>query len=142
MTFTYNFDSAFTNTEQVRLLIGDTTSPGDLADEEIDYLLGVHTSVGGAAMAAGRTLLLRYAKDVDKAVGDLKISASQKYKAFKEAMDELEVLVSSSETTDIYVGGISFDERQTDTTDTDLPPLQTRTGIHDFIQPRGLQSDD
>lgn len=63
----------------VRFLLGDTdVTNALLEDEEITALLETYGSADYTAAAAARSLSARFAGQVDKAVGDLKISFSQK----------------------------------------------------------------
>lgn len=63
----------------VRFLLGDTdVTNALLEDEEITALLETYGSADSTAAAAARSLSARFAGQVDKAVGDLKISFSQK----------------------------------------------------------------
>jgi len=71
---------------QVRLLIGDVIAiDPQMQDEEIDWLVSQEQNVYAAAAACADSLAARYARQVDKAVGDLRISFSQKQAAY-EAM--------------------------------------------------------
>lgn len=74
----------------VRLRLGDT-NPSDIQfqDEEITLLVTLEGSADAAALAAAQALAFRYAKEVDKWVGDLKILASQKAKRYQELYESL-----------------------------------------------------
>ena len=72
-----------TEKDRVRLLIGDTdTDDRQFLDEEINALISIYGSADAAAAAAARGLAAKYSRYADKWVGDLKILASQKAKAF------------------------------------------------------------
>lgn len=132
MAFTYDGDPGRSSRDEVRFLLGDTTSPGDLSDEEVDYLLATYTTAGSAALNGARTLMAKFAGEVDRQVGDLRISASQKYRQYSALIAELVEVASRTTPNNIYVGGQSRDERVTDEQDTDLPPPRFTVGQDDF----------
>lgn len=132
MAFTYDGDPGRSSRDEVRFLLGDTTSPGDLSDEEVDYLLATFTTVGSAALNGARMLMAKFAGEVDRQVGDLRISSSQKYRQYSGLIVELEAIASRTTPSDIYVGGQSIEERVTDEQDTDLPPSRFTVGQDDF----------
>lgn len=64
-------------------MIGDTSSSARLfSDEELKALITTYGSASAAAIAAAKSLAAKYSGEADKWVGDLKILASQKSKAF------------------------------------------------------------
>lgn len=71
--------------DQVRFLLGDTdTSDAMLSDQEITALLGLYSSTAEAAAQGARSLSARYARQVDREVGDLKVMFSQRAKHFAD----------------------------------------------------------
>jgi len=133
VTFTYTNAPATDTTDAVRFLIGDTVSPGDLSDEEIAFLLTTYSdNVGRAAMAAVSALIAKFAKDVDKQVGDLRIFSSQKVRAYERARQYLESILNVYAPLEIYAGGLSYDEQESDDLDTDLPQSFFRRRMHDM----------
>jgi hypothetical protein len=91
MPWTYSGDPAANDKDEVRFLIGDTNVDDQLmSDEELNYLIAVEVDAGssysnyGAAAAACDVLAAKYAKLIDKSVGSLSISYSQKYQHFIE----------------------------------------------------------
>lgn len=142
MTFTYTGLDFSTDLAQVRLLIGDTVSPGDLTDEEIAYFLTTYTTVGGAALAAVRGLIANFASVVDKAVGDLKISASQKFKHYMALLPVVEAAASATDPLEMYSGGIQVSEEIADDADTSITKPRFKIGMHDEDVPlNSLRSD-
>lgn len=84
MAWTYD-PKLVTDKDRVRLLLGDTSSSAPLLqDEEIAGLIAVYGGAHAATIAAARALAAKYSREADKWVGDLKILASQKSKAFLE----------------------------------------------------------
>ncbi len=134
MTFTYDSsDPGATTRDQIRLMVGDTDT-GDqiMQDEEIAYFVTTYTSVGSAAVAVARSILSIFARQVTKAVGDLRINASDRYKAYAEHIANLEELALATDPYQIYVGGQSFNEINSDRRDSDLPQGRFAVGMHDF----------
>ena len=135
MTFTYTGLDFSTDLAKVRLLIGDTVSPGDLTDEEIAYFLALYTTVGGAAIAAVRALIANFASVVDKAVGDLKISASQKFKHYTAMLPIIEASAAATDQTEMYAGGIQQSEEDDDDANTSITHPRFKIGMHDEDTP-------
>jgi hypothetical protein len=80
-----------TDRDLVRFWVGDTNADDpQIWNEEIDALLAATTSVEAAAVDAARAILARYARAVDKSVGDLKISYGQRRDAYRALLAELE----------------------------------------------------
>lgn len=123
--------------DKVRLLIGDTFSTDpQLSDEEIDAILALYGSVARTAVGACRMLAAKYSRNADKWVGDLKILASQKAKAYLALAEELEdaggnaLGVSSGVPT---AGGINVTEKELAQDDTTRVVPFFRRGLHDNL---------
>ena len=142
MTWTYDSsDPGATDKDQIRLMVGDTdTSDQLLQDQEIAYFLTTYTTVGSAAVASARAILSIFARQVTKAVGDLRISASDRFKAYQEHLANLEDMALATDPYEIYAGGLSDAEVETDRADEDLRQARFRVGIHDF--PRTAEPED
>jgi len=128
MTWTYAGNPAASNTAAVRFEIGDTDSTDPLiTDEEIAYLLTQNGTVSLAAVAACEAIAAKFARMVDKAVGDLRLSASQKhaqYLALAATLKRKGALKNAMP----YSGGISIADKQANESDTDrVPPPFTIT---------------
>ena len=121
--FTYNpillgSTNASASMTEVRLLVGDTDSTDpQLWDDEITYLIDRQGSVRSAAVAACETLAAKYARRADKQVGDLRVSASQRSKAYHALADRLSLDLSL--TAIPSAGGISIADKQSTVSDTD-----------------------
>ncbi|MBW2672586.1 MAG: hypothetical protein JRD89_04105 [Deltaproteobacteria bacterium] len=89
---TWSYDSTLpTDKDKVRFHIGDTDQSDQLLqDEEISYLLGETTNVLLAASRAAKAIAARFSRQADKAVGDLRISLSQKAQAYMSLAADLE----------------------------------------------------
>ena len=118
MTVTYTPDFTLAR-DQNRLLIGDTdTTAAQLTDEEIAWLVTQERTTYKAAAACCRAIAGKYARQVDKSVGDLKVSLSQKQKAYRELAAELSLRGGTYAVP--TAGGISIADRDAYEADTDL----------------------
>lgn len=119
MTWTYGGDPAANDRDKVRFLIGDTdTNDQQVSDEEIAYLLTSEGSVPGAAVAAVQALIAKFSRLVDKSVGDLSISYSQRVGQYEKLLRQL-VQRRALRTGTPYAGGISESDKDTVEADTD-----------------------
>jgi hypothetical protein len=90
MTWSYNSNPLTSNLDAVRFLVGDTDiTDTQLQDEEITYLLTVEGGVRFAAYKAAKAIASKYARKVDRNVGDLRISFSQKYRQYLDLAQAL-----------------------------------------------------
>jgi len=134
MSWTY--DTSLPNDrDRVRLLIGDTlTQDQQLSDEELDAMLEIYGATISTAIAACRALAAKYARYADKWVGDLKILASQKSRAYFKLAEELQSAGSSALGTALAVptaGGIWVGEKEMAESDADRVEPFFRRGMHD-----------
>jgi hypothetical protein len=118
MSFSYDTSLA-TSKDRVRFAIGDTDKDDpQFSNEEITALLTIYGSVTVTASAAARALSAKYSREADKWVGDLKILASQKARAYKDLAESLESAATSA-TGVPSAGGISVAQKQAYEADTD-----------------------
>lgn len=130
MATTYSGNPADSSKDAVRFWVEDTAAPFALTDEEIAYVLTIYPSAQGAASACARALAAKYAKLVDKEVGDLKIKYSQRQKAYLDLADRLDSqdgLVGLMP----YAAGISIADKDAVDADTDRPVPPIRVGQFD-----------
>lgn len=132
MTFTYGGDPSANSRDKVRFLLQDTVSPGNLSDEEIAFLLAEEATAELAALAGARTLHAKFAQQVTKAVGDLRLALSDRARAWAETIARLEETVARAGPVGIYAGGQSKDEARDDEQDTDLVQPRFEIAMHDF----------
>lgn len=131
MSWTYN-PSLNTSRDRVRLYIGDTdTDDQQLSNEEIDAMLLLDASVFAAAAMAARTLAAKYARQADKWVGDLKILASQKARAYHELAETLTAKSTSFVGTPT-AGGVLVAEKETAAANTALVQPYLSRGRDDY----------
>lgn len=143
-TWTYSGDPGSSDLDKVRFLIGDT-DPEDrmLGDEEILYVLADRGSVYSAASIACLGLAARFSREVDKQVGDLKISAEQRAKHYQTLHEHYASQAGESGGMSPYVlaapyaGGISRSDRQAQIDDTDrrAPAFQEGAMDHPGFSP-------
>jgi hypothetical protein len=96
VSWSYDASPLTSNLDAVRFLVGDTDSADQqLQDEEITYLLTVGGGVRMAAYKAAKALASKYARKIDRGVGDLRISYSQKYRQYLTLAEALRVDMAS-----------------------------------------------
>lgn len=134
MTWTYDdTDPGGSDKDQVRLMVGDTDSADEqLTDEEITYFLTTYTTVGSAAVYAARAILAEVSRQVTRAVGDLRISLSDRAKAYRELIKDLEEMADASDPWQVYMGNQSLADRDADRANTDLGQPPFEVGMHDY----------
>ena len=132
----WTYDSLIkTDRDQVRFIIGDTNADDpQLEDGEIDFLLTAEGTVSGAAVAACRALVAKYARLCDKWVGDLKILASQKQLHYSRLLETLQTPSGASALRAIpSAGGISVSQKTEYESDTDRVQPAFRRGMDDNV---------
>lgn len=136
MTWEYTGDPLVSAKDEVRFLVGDTIESDPLMqDEEIDYLVAEFGSPTLAAANACQALSAKFARQVTKAVGDLKIDLSDRAKAFQAQADRL-FLASGGSVSNVpavapYAGGLSVDEKRESDMDSDLIQTSLYVAMHD-----------
>ena len=127
MTWTYGGDPSANSRDAVRFLIGDTdTADQQLTDAEIAYLVTAEGGVSAAAVAAVRALLAKFARLVDKSVGDLSVSYSQRRDQYQALLGELKTRHAMRSATP-FAGGISLAQKDSVEDDSDrVPPAFER----------------
>ncbi len=111
MTWTYSGDPRDSEVDAIRFLIGDVNTNDQLInDEEILYLISTEPTTLQRAIVAANTILLSFAMLIDKSVGDLKISASQRHKNYMAVIVMLEDRAGASAGLP-FAGGISVTDK-------------------------------
>lgn len=143
MTWTYSGSPGDSDLDAVRFLIQDTIeASAEMQDEEIDYLLDLAGSTGEAALMAARTLHAKYAKLVDREVGDLRIWYSQRARAWLQTIRSLESTLSTLSPVTVYMGGQDRSEQETDEANESLVQPRFRVGQNDLRFPVNELTDD
>lgn len=134
MVWTYDEEALAEPLNALRLRIGDTVASRPLFyDEELQSFLDATSTVDAAALAALRVLEARSAREVDKWVGDLKILASQRHRAYQRSIEEFEGLVAGRYAVP-SAGGIRVSQKEEHEGDDDLVVPSFRRGLHDYVQ--------
>ena len=129
MTWTYSGDPATNARDSIRFLMGDTDTNDQLInDEEIAWinnqLTGSDTATTALYNAAYRgciTIASKFSRLADQSVGDLKVSMSQKAKAYRDQATELlELAGREGSVPTPYAGGITITDKEIDWDNTDL----------------------
>lgn len=138
MAWTYDPELALPR-DQVRLLVGDTDADDpQFQDEELDFLVAAHASVYSAAAVACRSLAGKYARYADKWVGDLKILASQKARAYERLAEQYDKQ-SVSDVANLAIlgvptaGGVYVSEKEQQEADAELVKPFLKRGMHDNV---------
>lgn len=106
MVWTYSGDPSVSNKDHVRFLIGDTDS-GDpqLHDAEISHLLAVSSdNVYEAAIDAAQSLMAKYARKVNRAVGDLQVEAQAMVVHYSALVERLRGMKKRKNPGGIFIG--------------------------------------
>ena len=137
MSWTYSGDPGSSDRDELRFKIQDVDTDCQLfSDEELDYILNKTGSVCAAALDAVTTLLSRFAGYCDEAVGQVKITYSQKYEQYRLLKQELESDLAISGG-GIYAGGISISDKELTVQDTDRVEPEFTKDI--FECPNGIK---
>lgn len=120
MTWSYSGNPGLNPKDTVRFLIGDTDQCDQLLqDAEITWVLGQYNNTPmNAAIRCCETVMSKFSRLADEGVGQVKISFSQKVKAYREMRADL-VRRLSTEDSVSYAGGISVSDMQTIDANTD-----------------------
>lgn len=140
MSWSYN--TALSDTkDQVRLLIGDTTSTDQqLQDEEINFYLSTEANVYMAAAACATALATKYVRKADKQVGDLKISWKGTAQSYTDMAKSLR---NKGRTHQVpSAGGISVSDSEAAENNTGLRHNAIRRGMHDYVAPSPLPNTE
>lgn len=120
--------------DQVRFLIQDTDVNDQLfSDEEIIYLINLEGSALKAAAKAAETLAMKFARKCDEAVGQVRISFSQKSKQYAALAKDLARDASIKEAIP-FAGGLDISQKQTQRDDDDRVQPFFRRETHDFLR--------
>jgi hypothetical protein len=117
--------------DAVRLAIGDTdTTDQQITDAGIAWFLDqADDSVNGAARFAVKALWAKYSRQADTSHGKLKVSASQRAKAYKDLLDTMER--ENSYSAEMFVGGITISGNEDLASDTDAIQPTFEVGAFD-----------
>ncbi len=138
MSFTYTSNPATVPLDAVRFLVGDTDSTrAELQDSEVTFAISLSSVPALAAAQLADALAAKYSAQVDKQIGDLKITLSQKAAQFKQLAQSLRanawrspaLLIASAP----YAGGLKIQEKLDQLADTDATHPSFRRGMNDYV---------
>lgn len=136
MAWSYDGDPSASNKDAVRWLVGDTDPARKLvSDEEVAYALGDVSNVHAAAALVADAIAAQFSRDSDRQVGDLKISASQKSKQYRQTARMLRRKASLAVSP--FVGGTSVSDKNSRRDDSDRP--QEAFFVGQWDNPRAIQ---
>ena len=132
MSWSYTSESGV-DLDAVRLLIGDTNEDDpQLSNVEIAIFTASSASPQAAAAKAAQALAFKYARQVDKWVGDLKILASQRSKQYQRLYEELLNLGAASLVSSVpTAGGVYQSEKDAYAANPALAPSAFQRGMND-----------
>jgi hypothetical protein len=118
MSWSYSGNPSTSDKDAVRYLSGDTDTTDQLAtDEEILWVLTQYPDVYTAAAIVCESIAAKLGTQVDKSIGSLSVSASQRAAAFRKQATTLRL--NSNASAEVFVGGLSISAKQTLNEDTD-----------------------
>jgi hypothetical protein len=120
----------------VRYLVGDTiTTDMQVQDEEILFVLTQRSTIWGAAATVCRSLASKYSRLVDTVDKDLRTTFSAKANAYRRAAlgYEQDAMVRGGALP--YAGGISFNDKIMNESNTDRVPPQFTIDMDDNYLP-------
>lgn len=120
MAFTYSGDPQSSAKDEVRFLVGDTDTRDQLLqDAEISYLLSKYNNAPlNSAIRACEIIAAKFSRLCDEAVGQVRLSLSQKYKHYIDLRDALTARMAIEDCTP-YAGGISVCDKETNAANPD-----------------------
>jgi hypothetical protein len=112
MSWSYSGNPGSSPKDAVRFLIQDTIpSQPQLQDEEINWMLSLYNNAPmNAAIRACETLMAKYSRMVDQAVGQVKVSFSQRMKSYEQLLITLRNRLSIEDSA-FYAGGINVTDK-------------------------------
>lgn len=132
MVFTWTGDPGASTIEKIRWEIGDTDSTKPkFTDAEIQYAYDEEFTVNRAAARLCEQLATKYSDQVDRSLGPLRVSLSQKADFYYKRAKALRA--RSSEYATPYAGGISKAKDDLFKADTDLNQSYFDKGMMDNV---------
>jgi hypothetical protein len=128
--WTYTHSPATSQVDEVRLLIGDTNEDDPLlSNEEIEYFIATEGPGKRAASEAARAIASSFARLMDRSIGSLSASYSQKYQQYFDLSQTLKT-EAQSDPVSPYVSGWKRSEKDIREQDLDREELfAKKTGM-------------
>lgn len=131
-SWTYGGDPTSSPRDQIRFLVGDTDSTDQLiTDQEISYMLSMHPNAYEAASHVCLAIAAKMARCMDKSVGSLSRSYSQKYEHYKELAADLKQQAAGQSSAIPWAAGWRRSDDDARLMDTDVRPLFAERSIYE-----------
>jgi hypothetical protein len=109
MTYSYN-ENPFTEnnltgskTDALRLILRITSTPWEMSDEELQYFIDTETgSMKWIAYKCAQSIANKYANFIDRSMGDLSLSESQKFAHWQSVAQEMKIAATTGSTQSPY----------------------------------------
>lgn len=132
MAFTWTGNPAASTIEQIRWEINDTDSANPkFQDHEIQYAYDQEHTILKAAARLCEQLASKYADDVDRSLGPLRLSLGKKVDAYRQKARDLRRRAAAYATP--YAGGISKADELVFENDSDLNQPNFEIGMMDNV---------
>jgi hypothetical protein len=142
VTWNYTGNPADSNRDAVRYLLGDTDySDQLLSDQEIDWLLTENGTVRSAAAEGALSIAARFARCMDRSIGSLSFSFTQRFEQYQRLAEELRRNVRA-EPAAAWFSGSSRSEKRARDENTDRERTFATKGIHDYYGTSTYNPDD
>jgi hypothetical protein len=142
MTWTYGGNPAASDSAAIRFLIGDTVSSAPLiTDEEIAWALTQNSNVYGAAEIIVNSLASKFATLSDVTVGPIKVVYTTRAENYLKMAKSFKYKAEAKASLDVYGGGISYADEETQNEDTDRIQPSVFTGLTDYEANINLKED-
>lgn len=141
MTWTYSGNPASSNRDNVRHKIGDTDTDDQLLqNEEIDKEIADYGDLDLAAAAACDRIVSRFARKIDRSGLGMSASRSQLVQHYTDLARRLRL--EAGKRSEIFVGGLSKDEKDNLLSDEDRVQPSFRIGQDDIKDPLDTRQGD
>lgn len=128
----YSGDPVPGSKDEVRFFLGDTDEPFDLSDAEINRFIATFGNTTTAAAELSEALYSRFSCLVDKSIGSLKISLSQKADRYEKRAKQLREALVRNGLVEVFVGGLSKSAKRALLDDDDAVQPHTQVGEDDY----------
>lgn len=130
MSWSYSGNPAASDLDEVRFLIGDTDTTDQLvSNEEIAWAIANNAGTILAAATLCEALSAKFAREVDKSIGSLSVSAASRSGHFASRAASLRV--QSVALCEVFVGGLSISDKAALDADADAVQPFFRAGQDD-----------
>lgn len=141
MSWSYSGDPAASDLDEVRFLVGDTDTTDQLvSNEEVAWSIANSAGTIQAAATLCEALASKFAREVDKSIGSLSVSAASRSGHFSARAAALRVQAIAL--CEVFVGGLSISGKQALDLDADAVQPAFRVGQDDNPRAGGTTDDE